>query len=75
LLGAGVPQDIPQAIQIRTKACDAGDMELCWRLGDLFEDGVEPSFTSDKMKDPAKAAVFKKKACALGYKAAECSKL
>ena len=75
LRGLGVPQNISEALLIRTKACDAGDRELCWRLGDLYEDGVEPGFTSAALKDPAKAAVFKKKACALGYRATECGSL
>jgi TPR repeat protein/uncharacterized caspase-like protein len=73
--GAGVAQDTAQAIQIRTKGCEAGDVELCWRLGDLFEDGVEPGFTAEALKDPARAVVFKKKACALGYRANDCSRL
>ena len=70
----GVTKDVAQGIAVRVKACDAGDMIACYRLADLYEDGVEPGAGEGMPVDPAKAALYKKKACDLGFKAPWCEK-
>ncbi|MGC4114106.1 MAG: tetratricopeptide repeat protein [Myxococcales bacterium] len=58
-----IPKDVPRAVKILEKACEAKEAMSCAYLSQMF------SFAVDLPKDEAKGESFRKKACALDEKA------
>ena len=62
--GKGVPRDLPRALALFDKACQAGDPFACHSLGYCYEHG------NGVAKDQARATALYRKACTGGWREA-----